>query len=215
MGNYSAAFVSETWTKAELEHTNKYRIPYYHEFLKSRDDCYGGCALFLKQDLGYSVIDLPSLSEATQAVAIKVCSLDLVLVSIYIAPSITVQDLDDDLSKIFNTIKHYKQIIIGGDFNAHHYAWGNEFHDRKGVAVMNMINDNNVILINDNSKTFIPIQMNRKSTAIDLTLCSPSILSNLAWETLDYGIGSHHVLIKITYSTTISTQQKWVYNYKK
>ena len=38
LGDYAAAFVSETWTDSGLENTSKYDITGYHKFLKSRHD---------------------------------------------------------------------------------------------------------------------------------------------------------------------------------
>lgn len=213
--NYSAAFVSETWTNQTFEHTSKYNIYRYHKFLHSRNDHYGGSAIFLHQDFSYSNINLPSVSELTQVIAIRVVSLDIVLVSIYIAPSITKPNLIADLKNIFSALRSHKKVILGGDFNAHHQEWGNDNNDAKGQIVMNLINEFNVILLNKKEKTYIPVQLNKTSTAIDLTLCSPTIFGDCEWKTLDYGIGSHHLLIQIIYSFNSVEKTQYVYNYKK
>lgn len=215
VGDYSAVLLSETWTNQSLEQTSKYNISRYHRFVDSRVDNYGGSAIYLKQDLGYKTIKMPLLSNATQAVAIQVCTLDMVIVAIYIAPSITKIDLENDLAKIFDSIKNHSRVLIGGDFNSHHHAWGNDFTDAKGSIVMNFINDNNLILLNDNSKTFIPLQLNKKSTAIDLTLFTPNIFTNFEWKTLDFGIGSHHLIIELNFICHAIDNRKYVYNHKK
>lgn len=215
VGDYSAAFLSETWSNESLEQTSKYDISRYNKFLKSRLDGYGGCAIYLKQDIGYTIIDIPALSNATQAVAIKVYSLDVILIALYIAPSILKSELESDLSKIFSLVTRNCRTIIAGDFNAHHHTWGNDFTDTKGSVVMDLINDSNLILLNDNSKTFIPIQVNRKSTAIDLTLCTPNLFSDLEWKTLTYGIGSHHLIIETNYNHNKVESSKIIFNHKK
>lgn len=215
VGNYSAVLLSETWTSPSLEQTSKYNISRYHKFVDSRVDGYGGSAIYLKQEFGYKTVRMPVLSDATQAVAVHLCTLDMIIVAIYIAPSISKTNLESDLTKIFDLIKNYSRVLIGGDFNSHHHAWGNDFTDAKGSIVMDLINDSNLILLNDNSKTFIPIQLNRKSTAIDLTLCTPNLFSNFEFKTLDFGIGSHHLLIELTFNYNTIDNRKFVYNHKK
>lgn len=213
--NYSAAFVSETWTNQALEQTRKYNIYRYHKFLNSRSDNYGGSAIFLHQDYSYSNINLPTVSNSTQVVATRVVSLDIVLVSIYIAPTIAKPDLVSDLKNIFSALRPYNKVIVGGDFNAHHQEWGNDYNDAKGQIVMNLINEFDVILLNNKEKTFIPAQLNKRPSAIDLTLCSPNILAECEWKTLDYGIGSHHLIIQINYNINSTVKTKYFYNYKK
>ncbi|XP_055528054.1 uncharacterized protein LOC129720591 [Wyeomyia smithii] len=123
VGDYSAALISETWTKLELESTSKYNISRYHRFLKSRFDNYGGCAIFLKDSLGYTTINLPSTSNSMQTVAIKVCSWNMVLVSIYVAPSITNTEFETDISNLFYFLKQFSRVLIAGDLNCHHITW--------------------------------------------------------------------------------------------
>jgi hypothetical protein len=214
--NYAAVFLSETWTQVDLENSNKYTISKYQQFLQSRADNYGGCAIYLRTDLAYLNISIPQLSNFTQAIAVKLACLDLILVSLYIAPQITLQLLDSDLEILFNSLKSYDRILIAEDFNAHHSIWGNDFDDRKGEIVLNYINSNNIVLLNDQSKTFIPLQVNRRQTSIDLTLCSPSIFHKATWNTLDFGIGSHHLLIETTFTSNQPiSNQKFIYNQKQ
>lgn len=214
-GNYSAAFISETWTHLDLEETSKYNISQYHRFLKSRADNYGGCAIFLKENLGYSIITLPPTNDSIQTVAVKVYTLNLVLVAVYISPSATKTEIEIDLENLFQCLRQFNKVIIAGDFNAHHVTWGNDNNDLKGVTIMNLVNDHNVILLNDGSKTFVPIQINKKPSSIDLTICTPNLVTDSTWKTLDSSIGSHHLLIEIEVQTRLPEKPKYCYNYKK
>lgn len=214
--DYSAALLSETWTNSDLESTNKYNISRYHRFFNSREDNYGGVGIYLKQDWGYMEIAFPQLNRATQVVGVKIVRLDMAIVSVYVAPSITRQELEEDLTKIFESVKKYNKIIIGGDFNGHHFSWGNDFNDFKGKILMEKVDEYNVLILNDGSKTYFPVELNKKSTAIDVSLCSSAIYNDVVWKTLDYNIGSHHVAIEISY--TIQThleRDKFVFNHKK
>lgn len=217
--NYDVALLSETWTKTDLEKTNKYKISNYHSIFHSRSDDYGGAAVFLKKAYNYFPIQLPTLSNFTQTVAIRVASLDLVLVSIYISPSIPNNTFEDDLLKIFNVLRAYKKTIVGGDLNAHHYIWDDEADkpDRRGEILLQLINDNHLLLLNNGSKTFVPIQMNRRASAIDLTMCTADIFPDTAWKVLDFGIGgSHHLSVESTITTTQPNREiRYIYNHRK
>lgn len=214
--SYAAAFLSETWTQTSLEGTNKYNITGYNKFLKSRNDNYGGSAIYLRQDLAYVEIDTPPTSEFIQLVMVRLICLDLVMVSVYIAPQIPNNLLETDLKSIFHCLANFTKVVIGGDFNAHSSVWGNDYQDSKGEIILDIINNSNMILLNDQSKTFVPIQLNRKATAIDLTLCTANIHNSLIWKTLQHSIGSHHLLIEFSFQRdTQISRPRYFYNHKK
>lgn len=213
--NYIAAVLAETWTALELEDTNKYKISKYHRILASRDDGYGGAAVYLRNDLGYQPIQLPSLDNYTQAVAVKVLKFNLVIVSVYFSPSGTTSAFEEDVSKILDTLRNERRVIIGGDWNAHHGNWGNRSNDRRGNILTDLIASSEFVLMNDGSNTYIPIEQNKQPSAIDLTLCSPELISELSWNTLDYGIGgSHHIAIEISMATE-ENKDEYIYNNNK
>lgn len=87
-GSYEIVLLSETWTKQNLEQSNRYKLPRYHFIATSRDDNYGGTAIMLLNDFNYQAIQLPATSDWTQACGINVFSLDIVVVSIYISADI-------------------------------------------------------------------------------------------------------------------------------
>ena len=214
-GNCVAAILSETWTALEMEDSKKYNIPKYHRILQSREDGYGGVAIYLRNDLGYLPIQLPTLNKYTQAVAIRVLRLNIIIVSVYFSPSLTASQFEDDVLKILDSVRNERRVIIGGDWNAHHEIWGNPSNDRKGTVLADQIANSDFILLNDGSSTFIPIGVNRQASAIDLTLCSPGLLSELSWKAMDYGIGgSHHIAIEIGLAAE-DNRAEYVYNKKR
>lgn len=213
--DYDVALLSETWTKLELETTSKYRISNYHHLLHSRPDNYGGAAVFLKNNFAFYTLALPAVSDYTQAVAMKIISTNIVIVSIYVSPSVPNNVFEDDLTRILNCLRQHKKVVIGGDLNAHHYVWGNENTDRRGEILMNLISNENMILLNDGSSTYVPLQMNRNPTAIDITISTASVFPDTSWKVLDFGIGSHHMAIetRIELDKRIKTI-KYFYNNK-
>lgn len=172
-GNFVVAMLSETWTALDLEDTNKYSISKYHRILCSREDGYGGAAVYIRNDYGYQPISLPALNKHTQAVAVKVLKLNLVIVSVYFSPALTGEAFEEDVTKIFDSLRNERRVLVGGDWNAHHQIWGNKTNDRKGTIMSDLIATSDVVLMNDGSSTFIPIELNKQPSAIDLTLCSP------------------------------------------
>lgn len=210
--DYSFALISETWTQTDQETTSRYRISTFNGVFDSREDGYGGAAVYLKNTINFTRINLPSLSGSTQAVAVSIPKLDIILVSIYISPSIQINELEDDITSIFNHLKQHKKVILGGDCNAHHVSWGDESCDRKGGTIMDLINSYSFLILNDGSRTFVPIQMNKRSTAIDITICTAELYGLLDWKVLDYGVGSHHMAIETRLGDNTTTQQRWIYN---
>ncbi|XP_055614126.1 uncharacterized protein LOC129760500 [Uranotaenia lowii] len=116
---------------------------------------------------------------------------------------------------ILSSLDQYNKVIIGGDFNAHHNEWGDDVCDLKGRKFLDAINNSRLLLLNDGSKTFIPTQLNKRSSAIDITLCSVSIKNLVNWKVLDYGIASHHMCLEILWVTKVPVQKQFYYNKTK
>lgn len=87
--------------------------------------------------------------------------------------------------------------------NAHHYEWGNDKWNRKGNLLMDAINS---------SKFMIAIQMNKKATSIDNSLCSTSeLFCDIQQRVLDFSIGSHHMAIKSTLRSKYVPKNEYIY----
>jgi len=64
-----------------------------------------------------------------------------------------------------------KYVLLLGDLNAHHHAWGDTRVDRQGELILQACDDNQLIILNDGSPTFIASSGTFEST-IDLTIIS-------------------------------------------
>lgn len=214
--DYSVALLQETWTQELYETSTCYKISGYHSVFDSREDGYGGSAIFIKNSFNYRKVVIDNLSGNSQAVAIAIPKSQIVVVSVYLAPSVTVEDFEEDITKMFESLRNYRKVIIGGDWNAHHIAWGNASCDRKGGIFMELVNQYNWLVLNDGQSTFVPVQLNRRSTAIDVSLCSADLYGELQWTVLEYGVGSEHMAIQIAANHEQSSKgDKWIYNRKK
>lgn len=75
-------------------------------------------------------------------------------------------------------------IIVLGDFNAHHTSWGSGHCDVFGHLLLEIFDEANICVINDGSITRRVLPSQDPKSAIDLTVCSPSLSSLLSWRTL-------------------------------
>lgn len=213
--DYDVALLSETWTKMELESSKTYRISSYYHLCNSRYDNYGGAAIYLRNNFNYYVVNIPQLSDFTQAVAVRIARLDIVIASVYVSPTITNRDFEEDLEKMVHVLRPFKKVLLGGDLNTHHTSWGNDKNNARGQIFLNTVNNENWIILNDGTKTFVPIELNKKSSAIDMTVCSTAVFSDTTWKVLEYGIGSHHLAVETVINANVGAPIKYIYHQKK
>ena len=84
-------------------------------------------------------------------------------------------------------------LIIGGDVNAHHKAWGSNDTNKRGEILMEFLLNHKLSFYNDGSMTFHNVL---RSEVLDITMGNPSassIISN--WETSTLPSLSDHSLI--------------------
>ncbi|GFY39598.1 putative tick transposon [Trichonephila inaurata madagascariensis] len=93
--------------------------------------------------------------------------------------------------------------ILLGDFNAHHLLWGCQDVNSRGKVVEKLLTELDLTLLNDGSNTYFhsPTQ---SFSAIDLSICSPSLLLDLTWSVLGNSLGSDHFPVVISYTTPIT-----------
>lgn len=134
---YFAAVLSETWTKENL--MRQYNINGFCKIIQSRDDGYGGVAIFLKNTLNFKQVVLTS-SWNFEVVGIFIEKLNMLLVSTYVNPNISIREFESALKKLLSETERYDFTIIGGDFNCHHTAWGCLENKNKGEVLYTQIN---------------------------------------------------------------------------
>ena len=78
-----------------------------------------------------------------------------------------------------------------GDFNSHNIIWGCKEINKKGKILEKIINENNLYLLNTAMQTYInPFSGN--TSAINLTICDPSIYMDFSWQVHNDTCGSDH-----------------------
>lgn len=187
--------ICETFTKNEFEKV-EYNISGYHKIIKSRGDGYGGIAIYLKNKFKYRKLDI-GYSHNIERLAIEIINFNITIVSLYINKNASLNELEINLLEIKNKLQTKQKILIAGDINAKHSAWGNELDERKGEIILEWINNNNWMILNTGQHTHHPI--GQKSSAIDISICTPNIFNEICWKVEDYGIGKcKHNIINMT-----------------
>ncbi|KAG5886414.1 hypothetical protein JTB14_009311 [Gonioctena quinquepunctata] len=102
--------------------------------------------------------------------------------------------------------------MILGDFNGHNIIWGSQKTTPLGGKIANTINSSNFAILNNGANTHFNLASG-SSSAIDLSLCSPSILIDHTWRVAEDSHGSDHFPIIITNNSCTKTphtpEPKW------
>jgi exonuclease III/ribonuclease HI len=150
----------------------------------------GGVATAIHNSLHSEAV---ALTTPLQAVAVKIhLRSPITICNVYLPPDSVVsqRDIDDLLAQLSHPF------LITGDFNAHNPMWGGLSTNPKGTLVEDTIRLHNVVLLNDGSNTHFTAATGSFS-AIDLSLCSPSLALETDWCVHDDLCGSDHFPILI------------------
>ncbi|GFR30046.1 putative RNA-directed DNA polymerase from transposon X-element [Trichonephila clavata] len=156
----------------------------------------GGVVLLINHATPFSPV---LIRTSLQAVVMQVSIFSTVAIcNVYLPPKAPLnfrelQELIDQLPSPF---------ILLGDFNAHHLLWGCQDANSRGKIVEKLFTELYFTLLNDGSNNYFhsPTQ---SFSAIDLSICSPSLLLDLTWSVLGNPLGSHHFPVVISYATPI------------
>lgn len=134
-----------------------------------------------------------------EAVAVQVCLDNIITVcSLYLPPSELVtqkqlEDLCDQLPAPF---------MILGDFNAHSPLWGGTKVDRRGKMLENVLFSRTICLLNTGSPTYVNVAT-QSFSALDLSLCSPSLFQLVDWKAGKNPYGSDHFPIILSFPLSL------------
>ena len=81
--------------------------------------------------------------------------------------------------------------MLMGDFNAHHTMWGGDNIDRNGKTIELLLDKHGLCLFNNKTPTYIHPATGKRS-ALDLTICHPSVFLDFTWGVADDQCGSDH-----------------------
>ncbi|CAK1580392.1 unnamed protein product [Parnassius mnemosyne] len=185
--NVCVAAISETWLKPD----SNIRIPGFCCVRNDRSDGYAGCALLIKNNIAYTIVDIHDEIFDFNIVSVRIQN--ITFVSIYV-PSPSVHTFRRIKSLIASLPKPF---LILGDFNCHHYLWGDNC-DRFGSLLVEIFDELNIGVLNT-GKITKRSRPNESRSAVDLSICTPDLTSLLNWTVLDSSHGSDHFPILISF----------------
>ena len=144
----------------------------------------GGAAIIVKKSIQHSLVNI---NTNLQAVAVR-----FTLGKSYTVCSLYLPDLsicEADLKNLLDQLP--TPFLLLGDFNGHNPLWGGNHLDEKGDVIEKLIDQNPISLFNDGSMTYHNIHTGY-SSAIDLSICSSSILLDFTWSVDEELHGSDH-----------------------
>jgi len=129
------------------------------------------------------------------------CSLDspILVINFYRHPNTNTPFLF--YSNLFAVASGYKYVLILGDFNAHHLAWGDSRVDGQGEDILRACDAHNLVIMNDGHPTFLS-SSGHFSSSIDLSICSRALSLLASSITLLDLHGSDHFPISVTLAET-------------
>jgi len=186
---YDILALSETWLTVD----SRFALRNFITFRKDSASHFGGgLALAVRSSLTYSYIDNSISFKGrldSQAISIHFDNYDLTIISIYRYPrgSLSLEEY----SALFAFCLSFANVILLGDFNAHHSEWGNERSDNEGELLLSSAVETSFTCINSGSPTFLT-RPGQRTSAIDLTFISSSIIGLCDWAVLEDTFLSDH-----------------------
>jgi hypothetical protein len=166
----------------------------YQAFYKNRairERASGGVAIYVKDDILCTKISLETTLEAI-AVSLYLPTQKLTVCNVYLLPNATITVLE--LSMLIEQLP--RPFVLLGDFKAHNVIWGSNRTDTRGEMLESLMEDYNLVLLNSGANTRFNAA-NGTFSAIDLTLCNPTLAPKTAWEIEPYLHSSDHYPIKL------------------
>ena len=101
-----------------------------------------------------------------------------------------------------------------GDFNSHNEIWESKKTDKKGKVIESLINQHQLCMYNKKSITYLHPATGTYS-AIDLSICDPSLFLDCNWKVHDDTCGSDYLPILLEDSTDELSERTPSWNLEK
>lgn len=198
--NLDICLLNETWFK-ENQHIS---IPGYNLHFKNAKNEHGGVAILIRPYFKYKLINTVFYEDIqTIAISISTGCGELTLLCVYCPPTSS----HIRINKLRNLIRYLpKPILVSGDFNAHHIAFGCLSTKGRGQQLYNVIDELDLCILNDGNFTTINYP-NRNPSAIDVAFTSSAIAPLCDWTVHDDNMGSYHFPVIITIALSIDRYQ--------
>ena len=158
----------------------------------------GGTAICVRRNIPFSPIRVYNsfFNLETTAISLSTCYGDLLVVSTYRPPNSPFNHTH--LHNLLASISSFNSVFIAGDFNCHNVAWGSSSSCNLGDSLFNLFTDNDLLVINRGSPTYLNRRNPTNPSCIDLAFVSPHLYSLCSWSVLEDNFLSDHFPIAIS-----------------
>lgn len=143
--NYDAILLSETWLDDSIDN---FKIKGFDTIRSDRIlGKGGGVAILIRSNIKYQSLQLdPNINSDIEKCAVRLTwqGKSLILVSICVSPKI---QITSEIFKKFFT-QFNDNVLVGGDFNAHHPSWGDMNTCVRGSELYDAISQGNLVVLN-------------------------------------------------------------------
>ena len=182
---FPVAFCLQETHLKETDQINLKNYSLYSTYVKEDESAAGGSSIFVQNNVIHSKINLQT---DLQAVAVRLSlNKTITLCSIYIPPNAILEQ--NKLKMLIDQLP--SPFLLMGDFNAHNPIWGSNMQNNKGKTIEDLLNQEGLCIFNDGSDTYLH-PGNGSYSAIDLSICDPSLLLDFSWKVHDDLCGSDH-----------------------
>lgn len=187
-----------------LKETSNFSVPGYDIIKQNGPNGHGGVAILIKNTFKYKVVQTPYYDfMQTAAITIKTDIGILSLLCVYSPPrggrfkTRKLKQIIDDLPK---------PIMLSGDLNAHHVAFGCMSTNSRGNDIYNLLDECDLCILNTGSPTTVGTAHHNPS-AIDISCISPTVAPLCEWKVHDDPMGSYHFPTIVNIQTSV---QKYI-----
>uniref|UniRef100_A0A1B0DIK5 Endonuclease/exonuclease/phosphatase domain-containing protein n=1 Tax=Phlebotomus papatasi TaxID=29031 RepID=A0A1B0DIK5_PHLPP len=180
----------------------------YHVFWRNHpsNTAKGGTAILIKEQNWAREIPIHSTLECT-VIQTKMRGRYITICSLYLNPGERI-----DYAKLSSLVEELPTpFLILGDYNAQSVAWGSSTTNTRGRTIERFIEEHNLLLLNDGSFTYLSPSYGTFS-AIDLSLCSPSLELTFNWNVAKDTYNSDHfpvILTDLDTNCSITRRKRW------
>lgn len=191
---------------------NEINFRQYQLFSNCRSDRRGGgVGILVNKRYQAELIKMKNFSPIEIiGVSVKIKKAIFSFFSIYIPPNSTLVSssiVKSKLNSIFSKLNKIKNLVLGGDFNAHNKMWNSCKNDTFGGIVSQIITESDLVLLNYGNEHSTISRPDARSSVIDLTLASADISNNLDWFISNDNFGSDHRCINVSMNINSSFQK--------
>ncbi|OXU26991.1 hypothetical protein TSAR_006854 [Trichomalopsis sarcophagae] len=158
----------------------------------------GGTAICIRNSIPFNPIITYNSTHNLESNAVSIITSqgELLIVSVYRPPNSPFDNIH--LQRLLSSIDSFSSILLAGDFNCHNAAWGSSSTCNLGDYLLNFLSDNNLLIANNGSPTYLNRRNPDNPSCLDLAFISPHLFSICSWSVLEDNLLSDHYPISIT-----------------